>query len=112
MPPSVNEVLRALIARLVCRSAMERFEPAMLDMYGATWSAEHAYTLQPGARRYEIYEKNFAGMVSPSSTSQLPGTPVAIHDQLDHTGQACTWSLSSFCPQSRALLVGCFYEKC
>jgi hypothetical protein len=43
---------------------MDRYEPAMLDLYGATWSASDAYTMQPGARRYEIYEKNFAGMVS------------------------------------------------
>ncbi|BDA50632.1 probable cysteine desulfurase [Coccomyxa sp. Obi] len=44
-------------------SAMERFEPAMLDLYGATWTASDQYQMQPGARRYEIYEKNFAGMV-------------------------------------------------
>ncbi len=47
-----------------CSSAMERFEPAMLDLYGATWTATDQYEMQPGARRYEIYEKNFAGMVS------------------------------------------------
>ena len=48
---------------MYCSSAMDRFEPAMLDLYGATWTGTNQYEMQPGARRYEIYEKNFAGMV-------------------------------------------------
>ena len=48
---------------LRCSSAMERFEPAALDLWGATWRAGETYALQPGARRYESYERNFAGVV-------------------------------------------------
>ena len=45
---------------------MERFEPAALDLWGATWGAGETYALQPGARRYEFYERNFAGVVCTS----------------------------------------------
>lgn len=42
---------------------MERTEPAMIDLHGATWVSQSKYELQPSARRYEFYERDFAGVV-------------------------------------------------
>ena len=37
----------------------------MLDLHSATWGAGETYTMQPGALRYEQYERNVAGVVRP-----------------------------------------------
>lgn len=42
---------------------MARTEPAMIDLHGATWVSQGEYKLQPSARRYEFYERDFAAMV-------------------------------------------------
>lgn len=43
---------------------MSRFEPGTLDLYGASWTGDAEYRMLPDARRYELYEKYFAGVVS------------------------------------------------
>ena len=43
--------------------AMKRFEPGTLDMYGAEWTSDSEYRMQPDAKRYEQYERNFAALV-------------------------------------------------
>lgn len=43
---------------------MARFEPASIDNSGAVWTARSEYQLVPSAKRYELYEKNFAAVVS------------------------------------------------
>lgn len=63
---------------LVRSAAMERFEPAMLDLYGATWTAANRYEMAPGARRYEIFEKNFVGMVRWSFSKAFSGRILAV----------------------------------
>ena len=50
------------------------FEPAMLDVWGATWHSREGYRLAPGARRFEQYEVSFAGKV---------GLGVAVEYALD-----------------------------
>ena len=35
----------------------------MIDLHGATWVSQSEYELQPSARRYEFYERDFAGVV-------------------------------------------------
>lgn len=42
------------------RALVERTEPAMIDMYGATWAGGDRYTLRPDARRFETWESNYA----------------------------------------------------
>ncbi|CAL5229328.1 g12634 [Coccomyxa viridis] len=42
--------------------AMQQSEPAALDMWGAEWVTGGQYRLQPGARRYEQYERCFAAV--------------------------------------------------
>ena len=42
---------------------MARTEPAMIDLQGSTWVSPREYKLQPSARRYEFYEKDFGGVV-------------------------------------------------
>lgn len=48
---------------LACSEAMSRFEPGTLDMYGASWVGDAEYRMLSDARRYEQYEKYFAGVV-------------------------------------------------
>jgi selenocysteine lyase/cysteine desulfurase len=38
-------------------------EPFTLDARGAVWTATSEYTLKPGARRYELWERNIAGLL-------------------------------------------------
>ena len=35
-------------------------EPAMVDVHGGVWVSETEYELDPTAKRYEVYEMNFA----------------------------------------------------
>ena len=48
---------------VACSEAMSRYEPGTLDMYGASWTGDAEYRMLPDARRYEQYEKYFAGVV-------------------------------------------------
>lgn len=43
------------------RPLLERTEPAMIDMYGASWAGGDRYNLRPDARRFETWESNYAG---------------------------------------------------
>ena len=76
------------------RAAMERTEPAMIDLWGATWEGRDSYRLQPGAQRYEFYEKDFAGIVrashgpAPESSRPRLGT-VDVRDAWCF-GKACS----------------------
>ncbi|HTJ59461.1 MAG TPA: aminotransferase class V-fold PLP-dependent enzyme [Devosiaceae bacterium] len=42
------------------RSLLEQTEPAMIDLYGATWAGGARYNLRPDARRFETWESNYA----------------------------------------------------
>jgi selenocysteine lyase/cysteine desulfurase len=42
---------------------LDRLEPASLDMRSATWHAADAYTPQAGARKFETFEFNYAGVI-------------------------------------------------
>lgn len=42
---------------------VDRLEPASLDMRSATWSAADAYTPKAGARKFETFEFNYAGVI-------------------------------------------------
>lgn len=42
---------------------LDRLEPAMVDLYGATWTGDRAYALRPDARRFEAFERSFAGQI-------------------------------------------------
>lgn len=55
------------------RSLLERTEPAMIDMYGATWAGADRYNLRPDARRFETWESNYAARL---------GLGVAIEEAL------------------------------
>ncbi|MEU0567175.1 aminotransferase class V-fold PLP-dependent enzyme [Nonomuraea sp. NPDC005983] len=47
----------------VRESAMGTFEPAMLDNGSAVWTSPTEFELNPDARRYETWEKNYAAVV-------------------------------------------------
>lgn len=46
----------------VRRSALEVFEPPVIDLHGATWVEAGRYELRPDARRYENWEFNHAAV--------------------------------------------------
>ncbi|MGW4522942.1 aminotransferase class V-fold PLP-dependent enzyme [Amycolatopsis sp. NPDC004378] len=41
----------------------ERLEPAMLDLHSATWEAPSEYVIDPTAKRFEVWERDFAAVV-------------------------------------------------
>lgn len=42
------------------RSFLEGVEPAFIDLFGAPWTGPAQYTLRPDARRFEMWEANYA----------------------------------------------------
>ena len=42
---------------------LEKFPPLTLDLHAATWTGPDTYELQPGARRYEMFESNIAARI-------------------------------------------------
>lgn len=45
------------------KDLLERTEPAMIDLLGATWVAPNGYELRPDARRFETWETNCAARI-------------------------------------------------
>ena len=39
---------------------LDRFPPVTLDLHAATWTGPREYEIQPGAKRYEMFESNIA----------------------------------------------------
>lgn len=47
----------------VRQAALDKLEPPFLDLHAAKWTARDSYELLPNARRFENWERNFAGIV-------------------------------------------------
>lgn len=47
----------------VRESSLEKFPPAILDLHSATMTSRDTYEMQPGSRRYELFESNIAGRI-------------------------------------------------
>jgi cysteine desulfurase/selenocysteine lyase len=47
----------------VRHEALSRLDPVFLDLHAAQWVAPDRYEIAPGARRFETWEKNYAGLV-------------------------------------------------
>ena len=47
----------------VRNEAFDRLDPVFLDLHAATWVAPGAYEIQPNARRFETWEKSYAGLI-------------------------------------------------
>jgi cysteine desulfurase/selenocysteine lyase len=47
----------------VRNTVLERLEPPFLDMDAAIWTAKDRYEMQPGMRRFETFEANFAARI-------------------------------------------------
>ncbi len=44
-------------------SVLDRVEPPFLDLHAATWTAPEHYEMQPGSRRFESWETNYAAKI-------------------------------------------------
>ncbi len=47
----------------VAHEMLDRVEPAVLDLHGATWEASARYDVRPGAGRFELWERSPALML-------------------------------------------------
>ncbi len=74
----------------VRRELAERSEPIGVDMFGATWVDADHYQLQPGARRYELWEGDIAGRI---------GLGVAVTEAL-------AWGLDAIAARNATLAEG------
>lgn len=73
---------------------MARFEPAMIDNAGATWTSMDTYRLVPSAKRYEFYERSVAAVVC---LCHLPPPPTfLVWDHYKKTVQVSYGSSLSF----------------
>lgn len=48
----------------VRRELLERLEPELVDLFGATWTTDDGYELRPDARRFECFERFVAGQIA------------------------------------------------
>lgn len=53
------------------RDWAETAMPAMLDLMSARWTAPDTYEIAPGARRFELWERNIAGQVALGAACRL-----------------------------------------
>lgn len=47
----------------VKKESLERFPPAILDLYSADWTEPGSFVIKPGSRRYEAFESNIAARI-------------------------------------------------
>ncbi len=47
----------------VARRVLDQLEPPLLDHHAASWSSLHGYTIRDGARRFETWERFYAGQL-------------------------------------------------
>ncbi len=47
----------------VREQSLDKFPPSVLDLHSATWVEADRYELQPGSRRYELFESNIANRI-------------------------------------------------
>ena len=48
----------------VREALLERLEPELVDLFGATWTTDDGYELRPDARRFECFERFMAGQIA------------------------------------------------
>jgi len=48
---------------VVSQRLLDEAEPFPLDLHGATWESELEFAVQPGARRFESWEKSYAALL-------------------------------------------------
>jgi cysteine desulfurase/selenocysteine lyase len=54
----------------VRRELAEQLEPPVVDVRSATWTTPDSYELAPGARRFETWEMNYAGLLGLGAAAQ------------------------------------------
>jgi selenocysteine lyase/cysteine desulfurase len=77
----------------------ERVEPAMLDLHSATWTAPGSYEVRPDARRFEVWERDFAAVLGlgaavdyalswglPAIEERVKGLAAQLRDELARIG--------------------------
>jgi cysteine desulfurase / selenocysteine lyase len=79
----------------VRREALERLDPPRLDLASATWTAPRSFELAPGARRFELWERNVAATL---------GLGVAIEYALAWGMEAIAARIAALASELRAKL--------
>ncbi|MGW3963883.1 aminotransferase class V-fold PLP-dependent enzyme [Amycolatopsis sp. NPDC005003] len=77
----------------------ERLEPAMLDLHSASWEAPEEYVVDPTAKRFEVWERDFAAVLGlgaaidyalgwglPSIESRVASLAATLRDRLAEAG--------------------------
>jgi cysteine desulfurase/selenocysteine lyase len=77
----------------------ERVEPAMLDLHSATWTAPGSYEVRADARRFEVWERDFAAVLGlgaavdyalswglPAIEERVKGLAAQLRDELARIG--------------------------
>jgi selenocysteine lyase/cysteine desulfurase len=64
----------------------QHLEPALIDLDSATWTGENTYVVQPHAKRFESWEKSYAGMLGMGAAADY-----ALDIGLDVTARRLGW---------------------
>jgi cysteine desulfurase / selenocysteine lyase len=67
-------------------SRAQTLEPALIDLDSATWTSADTYVVQPGAKRFESWEKSYAAMLGMGAAADY-----ALTLGLDVTQRRISW---------------------
>ena len=79
----------------VSSSWLERLEPAYLDLHSAVWDGSRSYSVRPDARRFEVWEADYAARL---------GFGRAVDYYLDLDAKSCWERIRSLAQQLRSKL--------
>ena len=81
----------------VSEAMLGDLDPAVLDLYGATWEAPDRYEMRPGARRFELWERSPALMLGMGRAAAyaMDIGPGVIWDRVSNLAETLRTALSA-----------------